>query len=42
MRSIEKMLSDRQFMVKVIWLGFIFSLVLIGIGLYIIALELFG
>jgi len=40
MRSVEKLMRDRQFLAKMIWLGFIFSLVLIGIGLFVIVREL--
>lgn len=42
MRKIEELLRDRAFMTKVIWIGFIFSLFLIALGLYVIVVDLFG
>ncbi len=35
-------LTDREKLMKLIWLGFISSLVFIGIGLYLIVADIFG
>ena len=40
--TLEKLLHDRQKMMKLIWLGFISSLVFIGIGLVLIMMEILG
>ena len=40
--SLEDLLRDRSFMMKMIWLGFLASLVFIGIGLFIIVRDVFG
>ncbi len=40
--SLEDLLRDREFMAKVLWIGYIGSLVLIGIGLFVILRNLFG
>ncbi len=42
MRKMEELLRDRVFMTKLIWIGFIFSLVLMAIGIVVIAKDLFG
>ncbi len=42
MRKIEDLLRDRAFMIKVVWLGFIFSLFLIAVGLFVIVSDIFG
>jgi len=40
--TIEELLRDRQKMMKLIWLGFMSSLVFIGIGLVLILMEILG
>ena len=40
--SIEDILNDRVLMIKLVWIGFIFSIILMAIGLFVIARELFG
>lgn len=40
--TIEELLHDRQKMMKLIWLGFMSSLVFIGIGLVLILMEILG
>lgn len=40
--TLEELLHDRVFLTKIIWLGFIFSLVLMVIGLWIILADLIG
>jgi hypothetical protein len=39
---LEELLHDRQKMIKLIWIGFVSSLVFIGIGLVLILKEIFG
>ena len=40
--SIEDILNNRVLMTKLVWIGFLFSIVLMAIGLFVIARELFG
>ncbi len=40
--SLSKLLQDKVFMTKVIWLGFISSLVIMGIGVIVIVADLLG
>ncbi len=42
MRTLEELLKDRVLMTKIVWIGFIFSLVLIAIGIVFIARDIFG
>lgn len=40
--SLEDLLRDREFIMKMVWIGFLASLVFIAIGAYVIILELSG
>ncbi len=40
--SLKELLQDRQVMMKLIWVGFISSLVFIAIGIVIILREIIG
>lgn len=40
--SLEDRLRDPTFLTKLIWLGFIFSLVLMGLGLFVIMRDILG
>jgi len=40
--KLEELLQDRTTLVKLVWLAFVSSLVLIGIGLYIIIRDIVG
>lgn len=39
---LSDLLQDRAFLMKMIWLGFVSSLVFIAIGLYIIIRDIVG
>jgi hypothetical protein len=39
---LDELLQDRVFLTKIIWLGFISSLVIMGIGLWVIMTDLLG
>lgn len=40
--SLEDLLRNRQFLMRMIWIGFFTSLVFIGIGMYIIVMNILG
>jgi len=40
--TLSELLQDKVFMTKVIWLGFISSLVIMGIGVIVIVADLLG
>ncbi|HEX9907594.1 MAG TPA: hypothetical protein VGB78_03895 [Thermoplasmata archaeon] len=39
---LEELLQDKSRLLKLVWIGFIMSLVFIGIGVYYILAELVG
>lgn len=40
--TLEDMLRDKDFLMKMMWIGFYGSLVLIAIGLYVMMRNIFG
>jgi hypothetical protein len=40
--TLDELLQDKVFLTKIIWLGFISSLVIMGIGLWVILKNLLG
>ncbi len=39
--TIEDLLRNKEFMARMVWIGYLASLVFIGIGLYVILTEIF-
>jgi|GEM_PF-1378031 len=42
MRSLEDLMRDKQFMSRMVWIGYVASLVFIGIGAFFILRDLFA